>query len=335
MPVSHPTRPRRARWAARLLTAGAAVLAIPTAAAVAAPDIVLAAPVFAPVHRTPAGGFEELLVPSSMGPVKVQVQWARNGGGSALYLLDGLRARDDQNAWVIDTNARQQFENDDVTLVMPVGGQSSWYADWVSPSNTNGQKFTYKWETFLTRELPDFLAGYGVSRTNNAVVGLSMSGPAALRLAAFYPQQFKHASSFSGPLNLTAPGMPEAMRVMMLSAGQYNRDSLAPPWSPTWLRMDPFVFAPQLRNVPMYISAATGLPAQYDHPTSAGGVIDTFDAMWIESLAMVGTRALQARLNALNIPAVYDFPIAGTHSWKYWEAELWKARPYILNALNA
>lgn len=128
--------------------------------------------------------------------------------------------------------------------------------------------------------------------------------------------------------------MPEAMRLMMLSAGQFNRDSLAPPWSPAWLRMDPFVFAPQLRGVPMYISAATGAPAEYDHPTSAMGAVDTFDAMWIESLAMVGTRALQARLTALNIPAVYDFPLAGTHSWKYWEAELWKARPYILTALN-
>lgn len=198
----------RPRWGARLLTAGAALLTIPFAAAVSAPAVALAAPAFGPVHRTPAGGFEELMVPSSMGPVKVQVQWAKNGGGAALYLLDGLRARDDQNAWVINTNAMQQFENDDVTLVMPVGGQSSWYADWLSPSNTNGQKFTYKWETFLTKELPDFLAGYGVSRTDNAVASLSMSGPAALRLAAFYPNQFKHASSFSGPLNLTAPACP-------------------------------------------------------------------------------------------------------------------------------
>ncbi len=275
------------------------------------------------------------MVPSSMGPIKVQVQWARNGGSRAVYLLDGLRARDDNNAWAFETNTKQQFENDDVTLVMPVGGESSWYADWMSASNTNGQKFTYKWETFLTEELPDFLAGYGVSRTDNAVVGLSMSGPAALRLAAFYPHQFRHASSFSGPLNLTAPGMPEAVRMMMLSAGRFNKDSLAAPSSPQWLRMDPFVFAPQLRGVPMYISAATGAPGQFDRPNSAMAVFDTANAIWIEALAMVGTRALQARLNQLNIPAVYDLPASGTHSWKYWEAQLWNARPHILSALGA
>ena len=37
---------------------------------------------------------------------------------------------------------------------MPVGGQSSFYADWYRPSEGNGQDYTYKWETFLTQELP-------------------------------------------------------------------------------------------------------------------------------------------------------------------------------------
>lgn len=320
-------------WGARLLAAGAAALAIPTAAAVATPAVALAAPAFGPVHRTPAGGFEELMVPSSMGPIKVQVQWARNGGSSAIYLLDGLRARDDKNAWSFETNAMQQFENDDVTLVMPVGGQSSWYADWTSASNTNGQKYTYKWETFLTKELPNFLAGYGVSKTNNAVVGLSMSGPAALRLAAFNRGQFKHASSFSGPLNWNAPGMREAIRVMMLDAGRFNVDSLAAPWSPAWLRMDPAVFAPQLKGLPMYISAASGLPTEA--PNSAIGAFNTANAMGIEAISMVTTRLFQQRLNSLGIQATYDFPAAGTHTWKNWEAELWKARPLILQSLNS
>ncbi|QLY31167.1 alpha/beta hydrolase [Nocardia huaxiensis] len=323
------------RWSARLLAAGAAALAIPTAAAVAAPSIALAAPAHGPVHRSPAGGFEELMVPSSMGPVKVQVQWAKNGGSKALYLLDGLRARDDRNAWSFETNAMQQFENDDITLVMPVGGQSSWYADWTSASNTNGQKYTYKWETFLTKELPDFLAGYGVSKTNNAIVGLSMSGPAALRLAAYNRGMFKHASSFSGPLNWNAPGMREAIRVMMLDAGRFNVDSMAAPWSPAWLRMDPAVFAPQLKGLPMYISAASGLPGSHDAPNSAVGVFNTANAMGIEAISMVTTRLFQQRLNSLGInSAVYDFPASGTHSWKYWEDELWKARPHILGALN-
>ncbi|BCK52352.1 alpha/beta hydrolase [Nocardia wallacei] len=322
-------------WRARLLAAGAAALALPLAAAAATPTVALANPVVAPVHRTPAGGYEELMVPSSMGPVKVQVQWARNGGNAALLLLDGLRARDDRNAWSFETNAQQQFGNDDITLVMPVGGQSSWYADWQAPSNTNGQKFTYKWETFLTQELPTFLADYGVSRNNWAVGGLSMSGPAALRLAAFHRDQFKYAAAFSGPLNWNAPGMREAIRVMMLDAGRFNVDSMAAPWSPQWLRSDPMVFAPQLRGLPMFISSGSGLPGPHDNPGSAVGLFNTGNAMALEVISMVSSRSFQSRLNSLGIPATYDFPANGTHSWKYWEDELWKARPGILAALNA
>ncbi|RDI48454.1 alpha/beta hydrolase [Nocardia mexicana] len=322
-------------WRRRLFAVGAAALALPIAAAVATPAIALANPVVAPVHRTPPGGYEELMVPSSMGPVKVQVQWARGGGNAAMLLLDGLRAREDRNAWSFETNAQEQFANDNVTLVMPVGGQSSWYADWASPSNTNGQKFTYKWETFLTQELPDFLANYGVSKNNWAVSGLSMSGPAALRLAAFHRDQFKYAAAFSGPLNWNAPGMREAIRIMMLDAGKFNVDSMAAPWSPQWLRSDPMVFAPQLRGLPMFISSGSGLPGPADGNTSPVGLFNTGNAMALEAISMVSSRSFQARLNSLGIPATYDFPATGTHKWQYWQDELAKARPGILAALGA
>ncbi|WP_373864194.1 alpha/beta hydrolase [Nocardia vulneris] len=321
-------------WRQRILAVGAAALALPIAAGVAAP-IATAAPAQAPVLRSPAGGFEDLMVPSSMGPIKVQVQWASRGGNAALYLLDGLRARDDRNAWSFETNALQQFANDNITLVMPVGGQSSFYTDWYAPSNTNGQKTTYKWETFLTKELPAFLEGYGVSRTNNAVAGLSMGGSGALALAAYHRDQFKFAASYSGYLNISAPGMREAIRIAMLDAGKFNVDSMAAPWSPAWLRMDPFVFAPQLKGLPMYISAASGLPGQYDNPNSAVGVFNTGNAMALEALSLVNTRAFQARLASLGIPARFDFPATGTHSWKYWEGQLFASRNQILDATGA
>ncbi|MFB8007965.1 alpha/beta hydrolase [Nocardia sp. NPDC056000] len=319
-------------WAARVLTVSAVALTMPATIGISAAP---ALPGSGIVHRTPAGGREDLMVPSSMGPIKVQVQWAKRGGSSALYLLDGQAARDDVNAWTFETNALQQFENDDVTLVMPVGGMSSWYQDWTSPSNTNGQKFTYKWETFLSKELPDFLANYGVSKTNNAVAGLSMSGSAALMLAAFHRDQFKFAASYSGALNISAPGMREAIRVATLRHGAYNIDSMAPPWSPQWLRMDPFVFAQNLRGLPMHISSGSALPGEWDHPASAGAVFDTGVAMGIEAVTLLNTRSFQARLNSLGIPATWSFPATGTHSWKYWEAELWSSRTEILSALKA
>ncbi|MVU79726.1 esterase family protein [Nocardia sp. ET3-3] len=322
------TRGRAKRAWRRALVAAAAVMALPGLAGPA-----LAMPTH-PLHRTPEGGFEQLMVPSSMGPIKVQVQWAKHGGDAALYLLDGLRARDDFNAWTFETNALQQFADDNITLVMPVGGQSSFYTDWRAPSSTNGQKFTYRWETFLTEELPAFLEGYGVSRTNDAVAGLSMGGSAALALAAYHRDQFKHASSFSGYLNISAPGMREAIRIAMLDAGRFNVDSMAWPWSPAWLRMDPFVFAPQLRNLPLFISASWGVLGPHDHPDSPIGIFNTMNAVALEALSMVNTVSFMARMNQLGIGAHYNLPVAGTHSWGYWQDQLAAARPDILAALG-
>ncbi|SEL35705.1 alpha/beta hydrolase [Rhodococcus maanshanensis] len=331
MCISRPQTPNRLLQ--RLLTVTASLLACVMLAGISGQATAGAAPL---AHRAPWGGYEEVWVPSEMGPIKVQIQWASRGGNAALYLLDGLRARNDRNAWTFETNALDQFRNDNVTLVMPVGGESSFYTDWMAPSNFNGQQTTYKWETFLTRDLPNYLETRGVSRHNNGVLGLSMGGSAAMTLAAHHRDQFKFAGSLSGYLNLSAPGMREAIRVSMLDAGRYNVDSMwGPPWSPLWLRNDPFVVAPQLAGLSLYVYAASGLPGPFDQPNAPIEYFNTATGMGLEALALANTRAFEFKLNSLGIPATFSFPAHGTHSWPYWSAELWKARPQILNTLNA
>lgn len=50
-------------------------------------------------------------------------------------------------------------------MIMPVGGQSSFYTDWYQPACGAAGCQTYKWETFLTQEMPTWLqAKKGVSR---------------------------------------------------------------------------------------------------------------------------------------------------------------------------
>ncbi len=200
--------------------------------------------------------------PGGVGQIKVRIWFANNGSNKAVYLLDGLRATDDVSGWEHETNAAWLADNG-INVVMPVGGQSSFYADWYAPpSNFNRQPYTYKWESFLTQNLPDHLTRYGISRNSNAVVGLSMGGNAALILAAYHRDQFTFAGSLSGYLNLSAPGMREAVRVAMLDAGGYNSDAMwgGPPWNKAWLRHDPFVAAPNMRGLPMWVSASSGLP---------------------------------------------------------------------------
>ena len=58
----------------------------------------------------------------------------QGGGPHAVYLLDGLRAQEDANGWDINTAAFEWYDQSGLSLVMPVGGQSSFYTDWYRPA---------------------------------------------------------------------------------------------------------------------------------------------------------------------------------------------------------
>src|SRR5882724_5735848 len=165
---------------------------------------------------------ESLDVPSpSMGrDIRVQFQ---GGGPHSVYLLDGLRAQDDASGWDVNTAAFEWFYQSGISVVMPVGGQSSFYSDWYRPAVGSAGTVTYKWETFLTQELPGWLAANkGVEPTGNAVVGLSMAGGAGLTLAIWHPAQFIFAASLSGFLNPSQGLWPTMIGFAMKDAGGFN-----------------------------------------------------------------------------------------------------------------
>src|SRR4029078_13193721 len=191
---------------------------------------------------TPRPGIpvETLMVPSAaMGrdiPVKFQ-----GGGAHAVYLLDGLRARDDNSGWDIETAAFENYFESGVSVVMTVGGMSSFYTNWQNPAVGNGTTQTYQWGTFLTSELPAYLsANKGISPSGNAVVGLSMSGSAALILAAYHPNNFRYAGSLSGFLNLSQGIWPTLVGFAMRDSGGFDATAM---WGqgggPAWQRNDP------------------------------------------------------------------------------------------------
>ncbi|WP_188543902.1 alpha/beta hydrolase [Rhodococcoides trifolii] len=278
-------------------------------------------------------GAQDVWADSAMGPIKSRVWRASDGNrNKVVYLLDGLRARTDLNGWEIETNVGPFLASQGINVVMPVGGQSSFYTDWYAPSNFNGQKTTYKWETFLTQNLPDRLAAgdLGFSRSRVGVVGISMGGSAALTLAAYHPNQFSYAGSLSGYLNISAPGMREAIRVAMLDSGGYNVDSMwGPPWNPAWLRNDPFVFAPRLRDngTRVWVSAASGLPGVYNTPQTPIDYFNTATGMGLEALALANSRAFQVRMASIGANNVtYNFPAQGTHMWGYWQDQIYNMK---------
>src|SRR6201988_1826143 len=73
---------------------------------------------------------EYLEVPSAAMGRDIKIKFQSGGANSpAVYMLDGLRARDDFNGWDIETNAFEWYYQSGLSMVMPVGGQDSLYND--------------------------------------------------------------------------------------------------------------------------------------------------------------------------------------------------------------
>jgi diacylglycerol O-acyltransferase / trehalose O-mycolyltransferase / mycolyltransferase Ag85 len=277
---------------------------------------------------------EYLQVPSpSMGRT-IKVEFQSGGPGShAVYLLDGLRAQDHYNGWDINTPAFEWYPaGGGLSVVMPVGGQSSFYSDWQGPACGNSGCQTYMWETFLTKELPRWLqANRNVNPNGNAVVGLSMSGNSALILAAYHAQEFRYAASLSGFPNPSAGQWPFLIGVSMNDAGGYHpEDMWGPPGSPAWTRNDPTVQIPLLirNNTRIWFYTGNGTPNEL------GGA--DLPATFIEGMAKDANTAWRDQYLAQGgHNAVFNFPAAGTHSWGYWGQQLQQMKPDIQKTLGA
>ena len=279
---------------------------------------------------------EYLDVPSPAMGRDIHIQF-QGGGPHAVYLLDGLRAQDDFNGWDINTKAFEWFYRSGLSVVMPVGGQSSFYADWYRPAAGSSGTLTYKWETFLTQELPGWLAANrGVDPNGDAAVGVSMSGGAALILAAWHPAQFIFAASLSGFLNPSGELWPTLIGFAMKDAGGYNSvDMWGLPADPAWQRNDPMVNIPALvaNGTAIWVYCGAGTPSDLDTGDNAGAM---FSAQFLESITLSTNKQFQQRyLAAGGHNAVFNFPPNGTHSWGYWGAQLQAMKPDLQRVLGA
>lgn len=278
---------------------------------------------------------EFLDVPSpSMGrDIHVEFQ---GGGPQSVYLLDGLRAQDDANGWDVNTSAFDWFYQSGISVVMPIGGQSSFYSDWYQPATGSSGTVTYKWETFLTQELPAWLAANrGQTPTNNAVVGLSMSGSAALILAIWHPTQFIFAGSLSGFLNPSMGLWPTLIGVSMKDAGGYNASNMwGPTTDPAWRRNDPMVNIDTLvaNNTAIWVYCGNGVTSDLDDGSNLG---NQYSAQFLENITLSTNKEFQQKYVAAGgHNGVFNFPPDGTHSWGYWGSQLQAMKPDLVRIIN-
>src|SRR4051812_15579348 len=215
----------RGQWARRFAVAAIAAAVLPGVVGLTGGSATAGA------FSRPGLPVEYLQVPSPSMGRDIKIQFQKGTGSHVVYLLDGLRAQDDYNGWDINTQAFEWFLDTPLSIAMPVGGQSSFYSDWYSPACGKSGCQTYKWETFLTAELPQWLAANkGVSATGNAAVGLSMAGNSAMILAVYHPDMYVYAGSLSAFLNPSEGSWPFLINMAMGDAGG---DKAEDKWGPT------------------------------------------------------------------------------------------------------
>ncbi|BBZ58676.1 MULTISPECIES: esterase family protein [Mycolicibacterium] len=319
----------RGRWARRVAGAVSAAALLPGLIGLAGQTATAGA------FSRPGLPVEYLQVPSPSMGRDIKVQFQSGGNGSpAVYLLDGLRAQDDYNGWDINTAAFEWYLGSGLSIVMPVGGQSSFYTDWYKPACGKAGCSTYKWETFLTSELPQWLqANREVKPTGSAAVGLSMAGSSSMTLAIWHPDQFIYAGSMSGFLNPSEGWWPFLINVSMGDAGGYKADDM---WGSTgdpnnaWQRNDPMVNIPRLvaNNTRLWVYCGNG------NPSELGG--DNVPAKFLEGLTIRTNRTFQDNyLAAGGNNGVFNFPDSGTHDWGYWGQQLQAMKPDLQRVLGA
>src|ERR1700729_1101445 len=268
---------------------------------------------------TKAAGFESLLVPSPSMGRDIPVAFLA-GGPHAAYLLDGFNAAPDVSNWVTAGNAMNTLAGKGISVAAPAGGAFSMYTNW----ERDGSK---QWDTFLSTELPDWLAANkGLAPGGHAVVGASQGGYAAMALACFHPDRFGFAGSLSGflyPSNTTTNG---AIIAGMQQFGGVDANGMwGAPQLGRWKWHDPEVHAMLLaqNNSRIWVWS----------PLTMGG----------DAAAMIG-QAGEAMGNARFFYQEYrnvgghnghfDFPSGGSNDWGAWSGQLGAMSGDIVGAIR-
>ncbi|MEV0155149.1 alpha/beta hydrolase family protein [Micromonospora sp. NPDC050686] len=237
-----------------------------------------------------------------------------------LYLLHGCC--DSYVSWTRSTDVASIPELRKVLVVMPEAGAAGWYSNWWN----GGAGATPAWETFHLGEVRQITErGYGAG-PRRAVAGLSMGGFGAMSYAARNPGMFRAAASFSGvvhPLRDASFWLP-----FFGFSGQDPDDLWGDPVAQRdiWAAHDPVALAKRLRHTALFVATGDG---------TAGGPFDAPDRTdALEALIHAENVVFVDRLRELGIRVTTDLYGPGTHSWPYWQRELHRALPMLLDALG-
>ncbi len=248
---------------------------------------------------------------------------APGGGAPTFYLLPGIDGGDNLDpgasfapgtkSWFGMTDIQGFFANKYVNVVSPLGGQFSWYTDWINDSSK-------QYQTFMTRELPPLInAAYNANGVN-AVGGLSSTGGTAIDYAVQAPGVYRAVGSYSGFLSPSDPESAQQVAITLGSGGASAENMWGPLGGPVWVSHDPSKNVGKLGGVAIYAGAAGGAVGDVDRlppgfgPNITGG--------FIEGIVAASTKRFADAAAAAGIPVTYVVRPEGSHTWGLFESEM-------------
>ncbi|BCP14136.1 MPT51/MPB51 antigen [Mycobacterium paraintracellulare] len=242
------------------------------------------------------------------------------GGPHAVYLLDPFDAAPDVSNWVTAGNAMNTLAGKGISVVAPAGGAYSMYTNW----ENDGSK---QWDTFLSSELPNWLAANkGVAPGGHAAVGASQGGYAAMALAAFHPDRFSYAGSLSGFLYPSSTNYNGAILAGMRQFGGVDGNGMwGPPQLGRWKWHDPYVHAALLaqNNTRIWVFS------------TPGGASDAAAMIGYADQASGSARDFYQQYRAVGgHNGHFDIPVGGDNGWGSWSAQLGAMSGDIAGALR-
>jgi S-formylglutathione hydrolase FrmB len=234
-----------------------------------------------------------------------------------LLLLHG--AGGDHQDWTTASALEEHTEDLDLIVVMPDGGASGFYSDWIDgpawETHHLGEVVPWVDQTYRTRG----------TREGRAVAGLSMGGFGSMSYAARHPDLFVAAASFSGAVDLADTGPAGAAALQLLGVADDRR------WGPyltheaRWRGHNPPDLASNLRWTRLHLTSGNGVPCPGDRPESSP----------VEAGTWAMTGGFSTRLTLERVDHHVALRPCGTHEWHHWDAELAAWLPELMATLAA
>ncbi|MHA7648877.1 esterase family protein [Mycobacterium sp. ML4] len=267
-----------------------------------------------------AAPYETLMVPSGAMGRDIPVAFLA-GGPHAVYLLDAADANPDVSNWVTAGNAMNTLAGKGISVVAPAGGAYSMYTNW----EQDGSK---QWDTFLSSELPDWLAANkGLAPGGHGVVGASQGGYGAMALATFHPDRFGFAGSLSGFLYPSNTFTNGAILAGLQQFGGVDGNGMwGAPQLGRWKWHDPWVHEALLaqNNTRVWVwSPTTGAASNPAAMLGAGDAAMGDSRNFYQHYRDVGGHN-----------GHFDFPGGGDNGWGSWAGQLSAMSGDIVGAIR-